>query len=205
MKNALGSLTLATFLLFAVSTIAADKVVVVPMGSGAKGTNGQVQYNDNGSTNGAEVYYDKATKKLESHGEMRTIDESGDSRLWGEGRPGVSILSHHTNPAGYCETPSGIKFALSDQYSTWANAAAACPAGTWVCTLEETGSQTCPTLTLIVSIMNCDGSSGPVGEVGWMADGYVYESGFAKIANYLGDPILSRKVCESMFVWCCWE
>ena len=33
MKNALGSLTLATLLLFAISALAADKVVVVPLNS----------------------------------------------------------------------------------------------------------------------------------------------------------------------------
>lgn len=35
------------------------------MGSSAKGTDGQVQYNDEGKTAGADVYYDKATGKLE--------------------------------------------------------------------------------------------------------------------------------------------
>ena len=44
---------------------AQDKVVVVPMGSNtAKGSNGQVQFNDEGKTAGAEVYYDKATASL---------------------------------------------------------------------------------------------------------------------------------------------
>jgi hypothetical protein len=57
---------MATVLLISVSAMAQNKVVVVPMGSSsAKGTDGQVQYNDNGKTAGAEVYYDKATGKLE--------------------------------------------------------------------------------------------------------------------------------------------
>jgi hypothetical protein len=59
-KKVLSILTLATVMLFCMSAMAADKVVVIPMGSSAKGTTGQVQYNDGGKTAGAEVYYDKA-------------------------------------------------------------------------------------------------------------------------------------------------
>lgn len=65
MKNALGSLTLVIVLLFAASAIAADKVVVVPLGSSkVAGNNGQVQYNDDGMIAGAEVYYDKTNIRV---------------------------------------------------------------------------------------------------------------------------------------------
>lgn len=44
---------------------AANKAVVIPLGSsGAKGTNKQVQYNDNGRMAGAEMYYDKVNKRV---------------------------------------------------------------------------------------------------------------------------------------------
>lgn len=125
-------LCLAAGLLVSVPAIAQDKVVVIPMGSSAKGTNGQVQYNDNGATAGAEVYYDKATGKLELPGELRTVDGAGNNRLWGKGRPGTKLLTH-TDPNGYCTTSEGIKHALSYHLATWGNADDVCPSGTWVC------------------------------------------------------------------------
>ncbi len=55
---------LAVALLFGISALAANKVVVVPLGSGAEGTDGQLQYNDNGRTAGADLYYDSEEPSL---------------------------------------------------------------------------------------------------------------------------------------------
>jgi hypothetical protein len=52
MKKSIPNATLAIALLFGISALTADKVAVVPLGSGAQGTDGQLQYNDNGRTAG---------------------------------------------------------------------------------------------------------------------------------------------------------
>jgi hypothetical protein len=137
-------LIVTTVLLFGVSSVAADKVVVIPLGSSAEGSDGQVQYNDGGKTAGAEAYLDKTNGKLEVRGEVRTVDLLGNSRLWGKGRPGTKV-STHTAPNGYCTANSGIKNAFSYNLSSWGNADNVCLAGTWVCSVNDlptTGS--CP-------------------------------------------------------------
>jgi len=65
----MGKVSITSFLLiifFASFTLAADKVVVVPLSSAPKpaGENGQVQYNDNGTTGGAELYYAKDSGRV---------------------------------------------------------------------------------------------------------------------------------------------
>ncbi len=63
-KVSITSFLLTVF--FASFTLAADKVVVVPLSSAQKtaGKNGQVQYNDNGTAAGAEVYYVKGSGRV---------------------------------------------------------------------------------------------------------------------------------------------
>jgi hypothetical protein len=201
---------------------AADKVVVIPMGSSAKGTDGQVQYNDNGTTAGAEVYYDKATGKLELSGELRTVDGAGSNRLWGKGRPGNGLVTH-TDPNGYCTTSAGIKHALSSRMDNWGNADNVCPAGTWVCSqadLPTTGS--CPIQPLLTFPgVNCDGTIDPPDpEIKTALFGYVADAltetwdpetnpgaTYAAIVRYSNDwnMLFGVAACTQTRVWCCWE
>jgi hypothetical protein len=44
--------------------MSADKVVVIPIGAGANGAVGQIQYNDGGQTAGADIYYAKLSGKV---------------------------------------------------------------------------------------------------------------------------------------------
>jgi hypothetical protein len=215
MKKALSVIALATLLIPAYSVFAQNKVVVIPMGSSAKGTNGQVQYNDNGATAGAEVYYDKATGKLELPGELRTVDGAGNNRLWGKGRPETGLFTHDV-PNGYCTTSAGIKHALSSASDTWGNADDACPTGTWVCSLADlptTGA--CPIAPLnTFSYILCDGTEVPAGgavlsfQYGWVSNAYELST-FGSMGTIRPSDgwifEVSGQKCLSMKVWCCWE
>jgi len=213
MKKVLSILTLATMLLFAMSVIAADKVVVIPMGSSAKGTDGQIQYNDDGKTAGAEVYYDKATGKLEVPGEVRTVDGSGSNRQWGTGRPGTGLLTH-TDPNGYCTTSTGIKHALSYMMGTWYDTAEVCPAGTWVCRSNDLPTDgSCPIDSVSTYIgIACDGTHTPISPAvqttlpGFTADFPSNSEQLVQI-RYSDDWGLVTVVhpCYALHVWCCWE
>lgn len=214
MKNLISLLCLAGIVSLGASVEANNKVVVIPLGStNAKGTDGQVQYNDGGTTAGAEAYYDKASGKLEVPGEVRTVDESGNNRLWGKGRPGTKLLTH-TDPNGYCTTDSGIKHALSYNLGAWGSADNVCPAGTWVCSSNElptTGS--CPIEEIIARpSVNCDGTSSGstvmTVAVGWVADVHPNlgneDLGLGKnSANWLGST--GSRMCVAYRSWCCWE
>ena len=80
------SLLLITFVLVSsCSALGADKVVVIPLSSSkVAGTDGQLQYNDNGKLAGAEFFYLDGYKWLQTLG--------GEIRLWDEpGMYGVSL------------------------------------------------------------------------------------------------------------------
>lgn len=213
MKNALGSLVLVTILLFAVSTIAADKVVVVPLSSSrAAGVDGQIQYNDGGRAAGAEVYYDKAKEhigigtttpsaKLEVKGEIRSTDSNGNNRLWGQGREVyIDPASSWTEAPNY----SNIEYAYSQELATWYSAQSACPENTWVCSsgeLRKTGVE----LSLIPSYTGYDCShiaSVPTDQA-WVTSRVpgVPQRGSA-LAGTMGYAI---EKCMARKVWCCRE
>ena len=59
-------------------------------------------------------------------------------RLWGQGRPGV-VMHAPENDLNGCQG-DGDDVYLSQMEVGWGDAAAACPAGTWVCTSAERGS-----------------------------------------------------------------
>lgn len=212
MAKTLSILTLATVLLLGASAIAADKVVVVPLSSASTaGTNGQVQYNDGGKTAGAEVYYEKAGGKLETTGEIRTVDESGEGRLWGKGRPGIELMTH-TDPNGYCTTSSGIHYALSKNYVSWFDAEVACPIGTWVCTrseFPESGScdintiSTCAGRTCAGDPYDCDNHSALDG---WLSDIFNQQPNIALLKNTSNHAnATGTGGCLELRVWCCWK
>lgn len=209
MNRAVFLVIVAVFLLYGFSALAADKVVVVPLGSSsAKGTDGQVQYNDNGKTAGAELYYDKSSSRLESRGEVRTTDSLGTPRLWGRGRPGTGLMSH----TGACPNLLAKKrFALSKHMVTWEGAAEACPINTWVCTsadLPTVGTCSVPSASYD-NYRLCDGTlNTEVTDIlfGWLADAHVNLSdvGLTVASNNL--PVrLPGESCQRLRVWCCWN
>ena len=62
MRKTLLTLILVTVIFFPVSSVAADKVVVIPLNSNSvSGVDGQIQYNDGGSEAASEIYYRKLT------------------------------------------------------------------------------------------------------------------------------------------------
>ncbi len=131
MKRTLSLLFLTCFI-FSSAAIAADKVVVIPLSSSrAKGDNGQLQFNDNGNTAGAELYYNKNTGNLQTTGEVRITDSLGANRLWGEGRPGVEVA------VWLGVTSKGYKQGMGNVITTWYDAASGCPQGAWVCTTDD--------------------------------------------------------------------
>lgn len=84
------------------------------------------------------------TMKVEVRGEVRTVNNSGASRVWGQGRPGTSRYGTTGVEAGLCSN-GGIRFGLSKTAVYWGGAEAACPSGTWVCTRAERGTGACDT------------------------------------------------------------
>ena len=207
MKRTVSFLILTAVFFYYAPAMAADRVVVVPLGSSsAKGSDQQLQYNDNGKTAGAELYYNKTNRRLEARGEVRTTDGAGNPRLWGHGRPGTGLMTHDT----VSETCGNILngYALSTQLVTWEGAAQACPAGTWVCSLDDlplSGSCNVPQ-NLYFDKMDCDGSA-PGANVnflfGWVADSYSATSGSLVLSSNMGrSGIVS---CNFYRVWCCWK
>jgi hypothetical protein len=197
--------------------MAQNKVVVVPLGSSnAKGVNGQVQYNDNGKTAGAEVYYDKITGKLELPGELRTVDGEGNNRLWGKGRPGTGLHTHDV-PNGYCTTSAGINLALSEGSEIWGNADDLCPAGTWVCSQNDMLDGSCPIVPLVTVLWyECDGTEPPTGIqiynylYGWISDEYNEEGPniqglTAKSNGWINWEKRTLMKCSMIRAWCCWD
>lgn len=211
MKNLLTCCLFVVFVATCSAVFAADKVVVVPFGSSAaKGADGSVQYNDGGKTAGAEVYYDKITGKLEVLGEVRAVDGSGNNRLWSQGRPGVTLLTH-SDPNGYCTSDGGTKFALSTSMSEWGNAASVCPQGTWVCSVSDlpTSGSCLHTAFSTITNVNCAGAESSVLAYdylpGWVSDVHTtLYSGKVRRTDDLSMAI-SGTSCSSYRVWCCWD
>jgi hypothetical protein len=139
------------------------------------------------------------------------------------GRPGA--VRHGTGAdadSALCASPiSGVRFGLSAIAVEWAGAAAACPAGTWVCSVAERGSGTCDTSRLDGACdgMNCSGDCfnfATNGHLGWVADAFTdLPDGTSEAcaaspscrAQALGEQIgeggLPQFACLSLPVWCC--
>lgn len=174
MGKILSVLILAVMFLIPISALAQNKVVVVPMGSNrASGTDGQVQYNDIGKNSGAEVYYDKSTgnlgvgtntptSSLEVKGEIRSIDDFGDNRLWGQGRKVYMDGSWNTSPSN-----ANIEYAYSQELATWYGAQSACPANTWVCGPDELAIGDTLVAIPVYTGYSCDYTTSPT-SVAWV-------------------------------------
>jgi hypothetical protein len=62
---------------------------------------------------------------------------SSTTRLWGKGRPGVTVTSPATGQCTNSIAGRTIKISRSTYVATWDKSAAACPANWWVCTAAE--------------------------------------------------------------------
>ena len=154
-----------------------------------------------------------------------TAVSSSTTRVWGEGRPGATVL----NTAGQCtNTINGrtIKISKSKYAASWDKTAAACPANWWVCTAAErdlNGSTTagfgkCPASGAVISpIVDCQPSSsspltddniyvravsgGNAYDLVWVADVGISNVGRAVSAT-TGENAGSY-ICAVAPVWCC--
>ncbi len=69
---------------------------------------------------------------------------SGPTRVWGQGRPGVSRFGLSGVESGLCVN-GAVKIGMSNVRVIWEGSAAGCPAGSWVCTQAERGNGACDT------------------------------------------------------------
>ena len=121
MKKALTVLTLISVLMIASSVIAQNqdctpKIGWIPLPSSnakAKGTDKQVQYNDNGNTAGTEVYYDKTSGKL-GIGEtnpIESLDVNGNVKantFIGDGSNLTGVVSSESDPTVQASVKDGV-------------------------------------------------------------------------------------------------
>lgn len=177
----------------------------VPRWNGSSLVSGVIS--DNGTNIGVGTTTPLA--KLQVVGEVRTTDASNAPRLWGQGRAGNPRYGTIGPEQGLC-TNGNIHFGLSWMAVDWGSAAAACPAGTWVCTSSEKGTAVCDTARpdVVLDSAKCDGSFtdwGPQNHYGWIADLPGSSSGaegrFVTEQGGIGTFI----TCTSAPVWCCSE
>ena len=125
--------------------------------------------------------------------------------LWGEGRPGV--VRHGTSGLGTLCSTGDVRFGLSNPKMALGSAAAACPAGTWVCSFAERGTALCDTVRPDATCdwRECSGScidAAPGQHLGWVADAPLGGSHEGTIVNETGDWIGAAGCLEAP-VWCC--
>lgn len=143
-----------------------------------------------------------AAMKVE--GELRTVDESGDPRLWGKGRPDTEVYG---SGSGLPCLNGNIKFGLSKTPVAWGSAANACPAGTWVCEANDLVACNTTRANFSVDGRTCAGDALDWAEnnhIGWTAaggsntlTGTVFFEGGSTSAIW--------STCNTMPVWCCWK
>lgn len=137
-------------------------------------------------------------------------------KAWGEGRPNVVRHGYDFPPFGevMCQNvAAGIRYGLSNSFASWDGAAAACPAGTWVCRMSDIvagqvcdtqrSDTTCDSMSCTFNNFACADLSADNHE-GWLADHFgsgatpffgrsLRESGFVSVAYK----------CDLFPVWCC--
>jgi len=129
------------------------------------------------------------------------------AKIWGEGRPGATLYG---TLDGLCEGPTGIHFGLSGIAVNWGASAAACPAGTWVCSFAERGPGPpllCNTLRpdTTCDVMHCDESCSNLDSdkhTGWVVDPEPFDSNAGRALDEGGSGIVYSK-CTLLPVWCC--
>lgn len=140
---------------------------------------------------------------------------SNPTKIWGQGRPGTAVL----NTAGECVANS-IKISRSTRTAEWGNAAAACPAGWWVCSAVErdingsaAGYGVCGTASRNMIACDTDQTRGGITVIdefyndetyrAWLSNaGSTDNNNFGLLAGTTGDA-LNEYQCSMMPVWCC--
>lgn len=133
-------------------------------------------------------------------------------RVWGQGRPQTARYGTGGVETGLCI--NGLVLSgLSVHTTSWDGAAAACPQGTWVCTMAEVGlcntarpdSPTCDQRDCLNNCINRPAND----QDGWVADGasegswdLATSSAAAQVRTELGSIVITLP-CSQIPVWCC--
>jgi hypothetical protein len=144
-------------------------------------------------------------------GEVRTVDSGGEPRLWGVGRPDGFIYG---NVGRFC-THLGVSFGLTRGVATWGKAAEVCPAGSWVCRIEDVeGSGSCNTARPYdfpslgaAEWYQCDGAFRhfTTSQTGWLADAGATSNLSPATFGETGSVGAGHLSCRGLPVWCCWK
>jgi hypothetical protein len=144
--------------------------------------------------------------RLEVRGEIRSAAPDGNNRLWGEGRPGVQVTTWTPS------TTPGIEAGSSNVVTIWEDAAAACPQGTWVCTVAERGDGNLPD-PAAVYVHDCfDRVYWNI--TAWTADFARYDTSTFRSRAISADSrrlaagldlFFENYTCDRFPVWCCRE
>ena len=117
MKNRISFIVLTISLLLTSGVVLAqNKVVVVPLdtsGPQVAGSNGQIQYNNNGNIGGAQVYYDKSTgnvgigdanpsEALDVNGSVSAVD------YYGDGSNLTGVVTSESDPTVASSVKDGV-------------------------------------------------------------------------------------------------
>jgi hypothetical protein len=145
-------------------------------------------------------------------GEIRSVDENQQPRLWGKGRRGVVRYGTGEIESVLCLNVNGnVEFGLSNVLTHWDSADHGCPSGTWVCSSNELSGTPWPCNTdridSLVDGIECNGAELNFPEylnAGWISDvlapysyQIVFEDGTSTYSN--------ENPCRSFPVWCCSE
>lgn len=169
MQKIISILTLAVALLVAILATAADKVVVIPLNTGAAAA-------------------------------------TADTKLWGEGRGGVTTLPYGTY--------NGINIARSVDLASWDGSAAACPQNTWVCSAADLQNWVPSQSTPYVTVITCGGATSGTSNKSWLSDKFnsalegraaytFYENIFPIPPGYRSVTNSNEQKCMYLPVWCC--
>ena len=143
-------------------------------------------------------------------GEIRTINENGQPRLWGGGRHKAVRYGTTGVESGLCRNDSAtVEFGLSTIAVHWQGVAEACPAGTWVCTVEDFEDEffICDTALpeLAYHATSCDGmeiDDLPDNHFGWSESGWNEQFPMWRFSES-GGWAATGTPCEMYPVWCC--
>lgn len=138
-------------------------------------------------------------------------------RIWGEGRPNVGLMDIGENCTN---TVNGQTISISrgDRIAHWDGAAAVCPAGWWVCSANERGTQACGTTNS--HWIRCyasdtadeyrvssgdDAVNEPLTNEAWVSDARPIGGDNALRAPTVtrGGVSGSKYLCSTLPAWCC--